>query len=280
MIENSLLVDRIIRNALEEDLGNGDLTTGAIVAPGGRAEAYLLARESLILAGLSVFNRVFELLSPAIEYENHFEDGQSVEEGQKVSTLSGPTDAILMGERTALNFLQRMSGIATLTRAFVEKVSSTRARVVDTRKTAPGLRVLDKYAVCAGGGFNHRHGLYDGILIKDNHIAVAGSVSKAVSMARKSAPHTIKIEVEVEDLAGVEEALRAGADAILLDNMTPDMMKRAVKLVSGKAITEASGNVSLDNIEQIAKTGVDIISVGALTHSPRAVDLSLEFAPA
>ena len=192
------------------------------------------------------------------------------------SLLTGPLSPILKAERTALNFLQRMSGIATLTRQYVEKAEPFKARILDTRKTCPGLRWADKYAVRTGGGFNHRFGLFDGILIKDNHIAAAGSITNAIKFAGKHAPHTLKIEVEVEDLAGVEEALQAGADTILLDNMRPGQMKKAVQLADGKAVIEASGNISLKTVVDVAKTGVDLISVGAITHSARAADFSLE----
>ena len=279
MIENPVLIDPIIRRALEEDLGTGDLTTEAIISPESRGQAVLLAREKMVLAGLPVFFRVFELLGAEMEFEAHFEDGQVVPAGGKICLLSGPLAPLLEGERTALNFLQRMSGIATLTRTYVEKVGSHGVRVVDTRKTAPGLRLFDKYAVRMGGGFNHRMGLFDGILIKDNHIAAAGSVGKAVALAKRSAPHTVKVEVEVEDLGGVEEAVQAGADVILLDNMPPDMVREAVRIIGGRVKTEASGNINLDNIEEYARAGVDIISVGALTHSARAANVSLELSP-
>jgi nicotinate-nucleotide pyrophosphorylase (carboxylating) len=276
MIENPIILDPVIKIALEEDLGPGDLTTDAIVNPSAIGKGVLLARESLVLAGLPVFKRVFDLLSPDMAFEFHFQDGGAVAGGAKIGVVSGPLGAILKGERTALNFLQRMSGIATLTKKYVDKVGAQKVRVVDTRKTVPGLRVLDKYAVRMGGGFNHRLGLFDGILIKDNHIAAAGSVRKAVSLAKKNVPHTVKIEVEVEDLRGVEEAIQAGADAVLLDNMSPEMMRKAVDVVRGRLAIEASGNINLENIEEVAQTGVNLISVGALTHSPRAVDLSLE----
>jgi nicotinate-nucleotide pyrophosphorylase (carboxylating) len=276
MIENPIILDPVIKIALEEDLGPGDLTTDAIVNPSAIGKGVLLARESLVLAGLPVFKRVFDLLSPDMAFEFHFQDGGAVPGGAKIGVVSGPLGAILKGERTALNFLQRMSGIATLTKKYVDKVGAQKVRVVDTRKTVPGLRVLDKYAVRMGGGFNHRLGLFDGILIKDNHIAAAGSVRKAVSLAKKNVPHTVKIEVEVEDLKGVEEAIQAGADAVLLDNMSPEMMRKAVDVVRGRLAIEASGNINLENIEEVAQTGVNLISVGALTHSPRAVDLSLE----
>ena len=276
MIENNIRVDRIIRLALEEDLFSGDLTTDAIIGPGAGGKASLVSREELVLAGLPVFKRVFEILSSEIEFECFYEDGGSVPAGGEICLLSGPLSAILKGERTALNLLQRMSGIATLTRTYVDKAGSHKARILDTRKTAPGLRLLDKYAVRMGGGFNHRLGLYDGILIKDNHIAAAGSIARAVALARQNSPHTVKVEVEVEDLPGLNEALEAGADVILLDNMSSDMMREAVRIADGRVLLEASGNINLDNVDEVAGTGVDLISIGALTHSARAVDLSLE----
>ena len=279
MIENQIWLDRVIHTALVEDLGGGDLTTDAIIDPEIRGKAALEARQPMVLAGLLVFSRVFQILCPEIEFEYFFEDGHHVSPGEKICFLSGPLSAILKAERTALNFIQRMSGIATLTRSYVDQIGIRKVKVLDTRKTAPGLRLLDKYAVRMGGGFNHRLGLYDGILIKDNHIMAAGSIAKAVALARESAPHTLKVEVEVEDLSGVEEAIQAGADTILLDNMSIDEMRKAVQLSGGRVTIEASGNVNLDNIGEIARTGVDLISVGALTHSASAVDLSLEVIP-
>ena len=278
-MDDFIKLDGILHAALLEDIGSGDLTTVAIVEPGKRGEAVLLARENLVLAGMVIFHRVFALLSDAVAIEYFFEDGQNVPAGEKVCLLKGPVDVILKGERTALNFLQRMSGIATLTRKYVQEVNDRAVRVVDTRKTAPGLRMLDKYAVTVGGGHNHRFGLYDGILIKDNHIVAAGSITRAIDLASEKSPHTIKVEVEVEDLAGAEEAVKAGADIILLDNMSPAAMAEAVQLIKGRALVEASGGITLDNIHEIARTGVDIISVGALTHSPRAADFSLELKP-
>ncbi len=276
MLKNHMLVDRIITNALEEDLGSGDLTTDSIIGPGIIGKAVLETREEIVLAGLPVFMRVFSILDPKVTFKPFFTDGDKVTGREVICELKGDMAAILKAERTALNFIQRMSGIATLTGRFVAKAASERVKILDTRKTAPGLRLLDKYAVPMGGGYNHRFGLFDGILIKDNHIAVAGSIKKAVERARKKAHHFIKIEVEVEDLNGVNEAIEAGADIILLDNMTPDQLKSAVDLVSGRVLLEASGGITLDNIKEIASTGVDMISIGALTHSVKAVDLSLE----
>ena len=267
---------RMIKLALEEDLGAGDVTTDAMIDPDLKGEAYLIAREGLVLAGMAVFKSVFLEVGPGTEFEEYYADGDLVPPETRVCVLRGPLASILKGERTALNFLQRMSGIATLTHQYVEKVKPATVRILDTRKTAPSLRWFDKYAVRMGGGGNHRFGLSDGILIKDNHIAAAGSISRALSFARRNAPHTLKIEVEVEDLAGVEEACRGGADVILLDNMGPEELRKAVELVDGSAMTEASGGITLDTVEDIAKTGVDMISVGALTHSAKAADFSLE----
>jgi len=279
MIEENPLLERIVRLGLEEDLGSGDITTEAIVDPRARGKAFLIAREELVLAGLPVFKRVFLELSRQMEFEEYFSEGDLVPEDQSVCLITGPLSSILKGERTALNFLQRMSGIATLTRQYVEKVKAFGAKVLDTRKTCPGLRWLDKYAVRVGGGHNHRFGLFDGILIKDNHIATAGSITGAVELAKRNAPHTVRVEIEVEDLAGLEEALLAGADAVLLDNMTPEEMAKAVQFVNGRIIVEASGGINLDTIEKVARSGVDLISVGALTHSPKAADFSLEISP-
>jgi nicotinate-nucleotide pyrophosphorylase (carboxylating) len=279
MFDDQIIVGSLIRKALEEDLGSGDLTTNATIDPDLKGRASLLARETLVLAGLPVFIKVFRMLSVEIISEDYFEDGQVVQEGEKICQITGPANAILKGERTALNFLQRMSGIATLTKTYVDKVGLQKVRLVDTRKTAPGLRLFDKYAVRMGGGFNHRMGLYDGVLIKDNHISAAGSITNAVDLAKRKVPHTIKVEVEVEDLEALEEAIQAGADVVLLDNMSPHRLKEAVRLSNGRVPLEASGGINLKNIEQIAKTGVDIISVGALTHSAKAVDISLEMIP-
>ncbi|MBW1817551.1 MAG: carboxylating nicotinate-nucleotide diphosphorylase [Deltaproteobacteria bacterium] len=265
-----------IQRALFEDLGPGDVTTDATVSPEAEGEASLIAKEDLVLAGLPVFHQVFLELDADIGFEAFFEEGRPVPAGDRVCLLTGRLSTILKGERTALNFIQRMSGIATLTRRYVDRISATGGRILDTRKTAPGLRLFDKYAVRMGGGVNHRFGLSDGVLIKDNHIAAAGSIGKAVALARRESPHTLKVETEVEDLAGVQEALDAGADIILLDNMPVAQIRAAVKLVDGRAMLEASGGVNLDTVKAIAETGVYAVSVGALTHSARAMDLSLE----
>jgi len=276
MDEINPIRDRLIALSIEEDLGFGDLTTELIIHPSVLGKGVLLAREELVLAGLSVFKKVFLALCPEMAFEEYAADGDLVPAEKSVCLIEGALSSILKAERTALNFLQRMSGIATLTRRYVEKVRPYPVRILDTRKTAPGLRWFDKYAVRMGGGFNHRFGLSDGILIKDNHIAAVGSVGRAVEQVRMKAPHTLKIEVEVEDLAGTEEALRAGADAVLLDNMSPAQIKEAVNLLKGKVLIEASGGITLDTVKEVAEAGVDFISVGALTHSPRAVDLGLE----
>jgi nicotinate-nucleotide pyrophosphorylase (carboxylating) len=280
MIDQYPFLKRIIQFALEEDLGEGDVTTDAVIGPETIGKATLLAREELVLAGLTVFKQVFMEIGQGVQFEDFYKDGDLVPAGGKVCLLKGPMTIILKGERSALNFLQRMSGIATLTRRYVDKVGSSKLKVLDTRKTVPGFRWLDKYAVRTGGGSNHRFCLSDGILIKDNHIAAAGSITTAIRLTRKNAPHTLKVEVEVEDLAGVEEALKAGADIIMLDNMDLKQMRKAVKMVNGKALIEASGGINLDTIKDVAKTGIDFISVGALTHSPKAADFSLEIAGA
>ncbi|OQY50972.1 MAG: nicotinate-nucleotide diphosphorylase (carboxylating) [Desulfobacteraceae bacterium 4572_87] len=267
---------RMIRLALEEDMGPGDATTRAVVNPNTPGKAILIAREKMTLAGMAVFERTFHEVDPALAFVKRYQDGDTVPGGSTVCQIKGRLTAILSGERTALNFLQRMSGIATLTRRYVAETAGTGAKILDTRKTAPGLRWFDKYAVRTGGGQNHRFGLFDGILIKDNHIAAAGSIQKAILNAREGSAHTLRVEVEVENLTGVEEALHAGADIILLDNMTPTEMKEAVRHINGAALVEASGGITLSTVQEIASTGVDFISVGALTHSPKAADFSLE----
>ena len=264
-----------IRLALEEDLGAGDITTASIVPDDAHAHARLVAKQDGIVAGLDVAEAVFLELDRGVSFKALVPEGSRVSSGQVLAEIGGPARAILSAERTALNFLGRMSGIATLTRQFVDAVAGTPARILDTRKTAPGLRAFDKLAVRRGGGVNHRLGLHDMILIKDNHIDFAGSLGEAVRRAQ-AAGSGLEIEVEVRTLEEVREALDAGARRILLDNMSPPAMKKAVAINRGRARLEASGNVSLDNVRKIAQTGVDDISVGALTHSARVFDVSLE----
>lgn len=268
---------RIIETALYEDIGSGDITTQATVTADLVSQAELVAKENFTLAGIDVAAEVFRFIDPAVSFERLIEDGESVRKGDVLAWLKGPAVALLQGERVALNLLQRMSGIATLTARFVREVAETDAMVVDTRKTMPGLRVLDKYAVRAGGGTNHRMSLYDGVLIKENHIAAAGGITVAIERARARAPHTMKVEVETTTIAEVSEALEAGADIILLDNMSLEQLREAVQLIAGRAKAEASGGVNLETVRDIAETGVDLISVGALTHSATAVDISMLF---
>jgi len=268
-------IDRIIENALLEDIHTGDITTLAVV-PGKRsARAQLVAKESMVLAGIDVAARVFVLVNPEVFFTARFSDGALLQAGDVIADISGDAASLLQAERVSLNLLQRMCGIATLTASYKQAVAGTGAKVVDTRKTTPGLRQLEKYAVRVGGGKNHRSGLYDAVLIKENHIAAAGGLSVAVERARAFVPHTMKIEVETETLDQVAEALAAGADIIMLDNMDLQTMQSAVTLIGGRSLTEASGGVSLETIAGIAATGVDIISVGALTHSARAMDISM-----
>ena len=271
-------VDRLIRIALEEDIGPGDVTTNATIAPETMARAELVAKEEFVLAGIDIARRVFEMLDAKVAFEALIKDGQAVRRGEVLAWLKGSAAGLLQGERVALNLLQRLSGVATLTARFVRETAGTGATIVDTRKTTPGLRALEKYAVRIGGGGNHRMALYDGVLIKENHIAAAGGIAVAVSRARRHVPHTLKIEIEVRDQAEVAEALAAGADILLLDNMDLAQLRAAVELVAGRAVTEASGGVTLETVRAIAETGVDLISVGALTHSYRSVDVSMLFA--
>ena len=274
---NSFILDPILRRALEEDIGTGDVTTLATIEPGTQASAELVAKEDFVLSGIDVAKRVFQLLSAETAFEKLITDGQSVKRGDVMAWIKGDAAVLLQGERVALNLLQRMCGVATLTSAFVREVEGTRAVVVDTRKTTPGLRVLEKYSVRMGGGGNHRMALYDAVLIKENHVAAAGGITAAVSRAKQRVPHTQKIEVEVRNQEEVAEALAADADILLLDNMTLDELTAAVELVGDQAITEASGGVNLETVRDIAETGVRLISVGALTHSYRAVDISMLF---
>ncbi|MFH1078791.1 MAG: carboxylating nicotinate-nucleotide diphosphorylase [Pseudomonadota bacterium] len=270
-----LVLHRLIRSALEEDIGAGDATTAAVLTGRETGNAQAVAKADMILAGIDMFLETFLFLDPDVRFTGFLEDGREIKCGEVLAELSGKLASILTAERTALNFLQRMSGIATMTQRYVQAVAGTRARILDTRKTAPGLRVLDKYAVRIGGGLNHRFALYDGVLIKDNHITAAGGITPAIERARRTIAHTLKIEVEVKNIGDVREALAAGADIIMLDNMAPEVMSEAVRLIGGRVPVEASGNVMLANVRQIAETGVDFISVGALTHSVGAADISL-----
>lgn len=270
-------IERIVRTALEEDIGLGDVTSMATVARDTTARAELVAKEDFVVAGLDVAADVFHQLDKDVRFEKIFVDGQKVKRGDVLAWLKGSALMLLQGERVALNLLQRMSGIATLTARFVAAVEGTGAFIVDTRKTAPGLRALDKYAVRTGGGRNHRIGLFDGVLIKENHIAAAGNIAAAVAGTREKVPHTLRVEVETRDLNEVQQALDAGADVIMLDNMTNAEMVQAVALIDGRALTEASGGVTLERVREIAETGVNIISVGALTHSVVAADISMLF---
>ncbi len=268
-------IKKLIEHALAEDIGPGDITTEAIIPETSTSSAVMLAKQELVLAGLDVSREVFLLLDPRIQFTAYAKDGARIHAGTEIARLSGNTRALLMGERVALNLLQHMSGIATLTARYVEKIKGTKAVVLDTRKTLPGLRQLEKYAVRMGGGKNHRMGLYDMILIKDNHIKAAGTITKAAERAREKAGK-LKIEVETKTLEDVREALAAKADIIMLDNMQIDTMQEAVKAVNGRALVEASGNVTLELIRPIAETGVDFISSGSLTHSAPAADISMK----
>jgi nicotinate-nucleotide pyrophosphorylase (carboxylating) len=269
-------VRKIIRRALEEDIRSGDVTTSAALTGSETGLATALAKEDLVVAGMDVFREVFRVRDASLVFGTALSDGARAPRGTILATVEGSLASILTAERVALNLFQRMCGIATLTRQFVDAVAGTEAKILDTRKTMPGLRILDKFSVRAGGGRNHRYGLYDGLLIKDNHIEAAGGIAEAVRRVRGQAPLMVKIEVEVKNLAEVEEALAAGADVIMLDNMPVDAMKKAVQHIGGKALVEASGNVTLATVRAIAETGVDFISAGVLTHSARAADISLK----
>lgn len=277
-MDKNLLHD-MIRDFLREDVGRSDLTSEAIFTEQEMGSARLVARESFIVAGVeSVAAEVFKVQNPAVITVDPVEDGICTCPDMALLTVSGPVVDLLKAERVALNLLQRLSGIATLTAQFVEKVKVYAVRITDTRKTTPGLRVLEKYAVRVGGGANHRFNLTDGVLIKDNHIAACGSILEAVTKVRKQIPHTIRIEVETDTLEQVQSCLECGVDIIMLDNMSPEMMSRAVQLIKGRALVEASGGVTLDTVEAIAMSGVDIISVGALTHSASSCDIGMDWA--
>lgn len=275
MIADQML-KKLIEEALSEDLGNGDVTSEAIIPADAASTADIKAKQDLVLAGLDVARDVFHYLDPAIQFTPLAKEGDRIKSGAVLARISGKTRVLLAGERVALNLLQHLSGIATLTSRYVEQLKGTKAQILDTRKTLPGLRQLEKYAVRTGGGKNHRFGLYDGILIKDNHITAAGGITKAVELARKSAHNLLKIEVETKTHDEVGEALAAKTDIIMLDNMPIEMMREAVKLISGKALVEASGNVTLETVRAIAGTGVDFISSGSLTHSAPAADISMK----
>ena len=275
-----LMLDRIINNALEEDLGWGDVTTDSTIPETAAIKGNFIAKAEGIICGIDVCKRVFEIVDRDIEFQALARDGQRVSKGDILAVISGRARSILKGERTALNFFQRMSGIATMTDKYASSISGFKARIVDTRKTAPGLRILDKYSVKTGGGFNHRFNLSDMVLIKDNHIKAAGGITPAVSAAKKNISHAVKIEVEVESIKELLEAIDAKADIIMLDNMSLDMMREAVSITAGRALLEASGNMALEgerNVRAVAETGVDIISAGALTNSVEAFDISLRF---
>ena len=275
-ITMKLNADNLIKMALQEDISSEDVTTNAVMRNRKQGEVQLICKQDGIIAGLGVFERVFKLLDETTEVEFYAEDGDEVKNKQLLGVIRGDIRVLLSGERTALNYLQRMSGIATYTHQIAELLKETKIKLLDTRKTTPNMRIFEKYAVKVGGGYNHRYNLSDGILLKDNHIGAAGSVKKAVEMAKEYAPFVRKIEIETENLEMVKEAVEAGADIIMLDNMTPEVMKEAVKLIDGRAETECSGNVTKENIERLVEVGVDSISSGALTHSSPILDLSLK----
>lgn len=268
--------DELILLALKEDITSEDITTNSVMPHYQLGEVELICKQDGIIAGLDVFKRVFELLDDKTEFDFNCEDGNRVVNGQKIGTIRGDIRVLLSGERTALNYLQRMSGIATYTNEIASLLKGSKTKLLDTRKTTPNMRIFEKYAVKAGGGCNHRYNLSDGILLKDNHIGAAGGVKEAIKMAREYAPFVRKIEVEVENLEMLSEALEAGADIIMLDNMSVDQMREAVKMVNGKAQTECSGNVTRENVAKLVDIGVDFISSGALTHSAPIMDLSLK----
>lgn len=275
-ITMQLNADKLIRLALAEDITSEDITTNAVMRESQPGEVQLICKQDGILAGLDIFERVFLLLDENTKMNACCKDGDTIKNGQLIATITGDIRVLLSGERTALNYLQRMSGIATYTHEIASLLQGTKTKLLDTRKTTPNMRIFEKYAVKVGGGYNHRYNLSDGVLLKDNHIGAAGSVAKAVAMAKEYAPFVRKIEVEVENLDMVKEAVEAGADIIMLDNMTPEEMKQAVTLIDGRAETECSGNVTRENVNRLVDLGVDYISSGALTHSAPILDLSLK----
>lgn len=275
-ITMTLQADHLILEALKEDISSEDVTTNAVMKESVKGEVELICKEDGIAAGLHVFQRVFELLDAQVSVEFYCKDGDEVQKGQLMGKVTGDIRVLLSGERVALNYLQRMSGIATYTHSVAELLEGTKTKLLDTRKTTPNMRIFEKYAVRVGGGFNHRYNLSDGVLLKDNHIGAAGSVTKAVQMAKEYAPFVRKIEVEVENLDMVKEAVEAGADIIMLDNMTADEMQEAIRIIDHRAETECSGNVTKENIGRITALGVDYVSSGALTHSAPILDISLK----
>lgn len=275
-ITMQLAADPYIRLALAEDISSEDVTTNSVMPGYKKGEVELIGKEEGILAGLSIFERVFTLLDPATQVERYAEDGHEVQKGELLAKITGDVRVLLSGERTALNYLQRMSGIATYTSTVVKMLEGTKTKLLDTRKTTPCMRIFEKYAVRVGGGQNHRYNLSDGVLLKDNHIDAAGGVKEAVQAAKEYAPFVRKIEVEVENLDMVKEAVEAGADIIMLDNMTDEQMGEAIKIIDGRAKTECSGNMTRENIQKITKLGVDYVSSGALTHSAPILDLSMK----
>ena len=275
-ITMKLNADHLIMEALKEDITSEDITTNAVMREACPGEVQLICKQDGVIAGLEVYKRVFELLDEKTEVEFYVKDGDVVKNKQLMGVVRGDIRVLLSGERVALNYLQRMSGIATYTRSIVDLLEGSKTRLLDTRKTTPNMRVFEKYAVKGGGGCNHRYNLSDGILLKDNHIGAAGSVAKAIEMAKEYAPFVRKIEIEVENLEMVKEAVEAGADIIMLDNMTPDEMREAIKIIDGRAQTECSGNVTKENVARLVSVGVDYISSGALTHSAPILDISMK----
>ena len=275
-ITMKMQADKLIRMALQEDITSEDVSTNAVMRSAVKGTVDLIAKEDGIIAGLDVYARVFQILDEKTEISFNFKDGEAVKKGDLLGTVTGDILVLLSGERVALNYLQRMSGIATYTKQVSKLLEGSKVTLLDTRKTTPNCRVFEKYAVRIGGGCNHRYNLSDGVLLKDNHIGAAGSVAKAVAMAKEYAPFVRKIEIEVETMEQVKEAVEAGADIIMLDNMTPEMMKEAVELIAGRAQTECSGNITKENIAKILETGVDFVSSGALTHSAPILDISMK----
>lgn len=275
-ITMKMQADKLIRMALQEDITSEDVSTNAVMRSAVKGTVDLIAKEDGIIAGLDVYARVFQILDEKTEISFNFKDGEAVKKGDLLGTVTGDIRVLLSGERVALNYLQRMSGIATYTKQVSKLLEGSKVTLLDTRKTTPNCRVFEKYAVRIGGGCNHRYNLSDGVLLKDNHIGAAGSVAKAVAMAKEYAPFVRKTEIEVETMEQVKEAVEAGADIIMLDNMTPEMMKEAVELIAGRAQTECSGNITKENIAKILETGVDFVSSGALTHSAPILDISMK----